>query len=79
MALRHTANAAGDWYVDDPCIDCAATRTVAPGLIVRKGSQSDYARPPATAAEQEMVQRAAVVCPTASVRTGSRQRIPPNL
>ena len=37
---RHRRNAPGRWYVDTRCIDCTASRTVAPGLIVARGGQS---------------------------------------
>jgi hypothetical protein len=33
---RNPASAKGDWYIDDRCIDCAASREVAPGLIVER-------------------------------------------
>jgi glyoxylase-like metal-dependent hydrolase (beta-lactamase superfamily II) len=76
---RHPANAAGDWYVDTACIDCGASRDVAPGLIVEADGQSVFARQPASAGEDEAAWRAALVCPTASVRTLSRRKAPPDL
>lgn len=65
---RHPANAAGEWYVDTQCIDCGASRNVAPGLIVRRAGQSVFARQPSSKAEIETAWRAVLVCPTASVR-----------
>ncbi len=32
---RNPDSAPGNWYVDRQCIDCGASRTVAPGLVVR--------------------------------------------
>lgn len=75
----HPDNAPGDWYVDTSCIDCGASCTVAPGLIVRSGGQSVFARQPATDDEIEAAWRAAIVCPTASVRTRSRRKGPRGL
>jgi len=71
MTERHALNAPGEWYVDTHCIDCSAARMVAPGLIVRRGGQSVFARQPETAEERMMAWRARLLCPTASVRTGS--------
>ena len=67
MRHRHDRNAPGLWHVDTACIDCGAARTVAPGLIVRGGGQSVFARQPATAEELAMASRARLLCPTASV------------
>jgi glyoxylase-like metal-dependent hydrolase (beta-lactamase superfamily II) len=71
MGERHDLNAPGEWYVDTRCIDCTASRTVAPGLIVQRGGQSVFARQPETAEELMMAWRARLLCPTASVRTES--------
>lgn len=76
MARRHPDNAPGDWYVDDACIDCMAARHVAPGLIVRRGGQSVFARQPVTPEELMMAWRAHLLCPTASVRSTSHQEPP---
>ena len=76
MAKRHPENAPGDWYVDTACIDCAAARNVAPGLIVRKGGQSVFARQPQTEAELKAAWRARLLCPTASARTEKPAKAP---
>src|SRR5262249_47679348 len=75
-AQTHPQNAPGDWYVDTRCIDCGAARTAAPGLIVERGGQSVFARPPQTADERMMAWRARLLCPTASVRSESHARVP---
>lgn len=66
---RHPDNAPGEWYVDTRCINCTASRTVAPGLIVERDGQSVFARQPATEGERLLAWRARLLCPTASVRT----------
>jgi glyoxylase-like metal-dependent hydrolase (beta-lactamase superfamily II) len=74
--MRNPHSAPGDWYVDTACIDCGASRHVAPGLIVEREEKSVFARQPGTPAEEIAAWRAALVCPTASVRTESKQRRP---
>ena len=76
MPERHAANATGPWYIDTRCIDCSASRTVAPGLIVERGGQSVFARQPETPEEQTMAWRARLLCPTASVRSESHAEAP---
>jgi glyoxylase-like metal-dependent hydrolase (beta-lactamase superfamily II) len=73
---RHPAGAPGDWFVDTRCIDCDASRQMAPGLIVRNPGDgvSVFARQPATPEEVEMAWRAAAVCPTRSVGHVSLRR-----
>ena len=68
MPRRNPDSASGDWYIDTACINCAAARHVAPGLIVENGDKSVFARQPANAEEEIMAWRAMLVCPTASVR-----------
>lgn len=79
MTERHPANAPGNWYVDTRCIDCSAACTVAPHLIVRKGGQSVFARQPQTYEDLAMAWRARLLCPTASVRTETREKPPDDL
>lgn len=74
--IRNPHSAPGDWYVDTACIDCGASRHVAPGLIVEREEKSVFARQPATPAEEMAAWRAALVCPTASVRTETKRRRP---
>ncbi len=76
MSKRHPDNASGDWYVDTACIDCAAARNVAPGLIVRRAGQSIFARQPETEDEVKAAWRARLLCPTASVRTETPAKAP---
>jgi glyoxylase-like metal-dependent hydrolase (beta-lactamase superfamily II) len=64
---RNPASAPGDWYIDTECIDCAASRIVAPGLIVRRGDLSVFGRQPEGEEDERAAWRAVLVCPTASV------------
>jgi glyoxylase-like metal-dependent hydrolase (beta-lactamase superfamily II) len=79
MAKRHELNAPGDWFVDTSCIDCAAAREVAPGLIIARDEQSVFARQPHTDEELRMAWRARLLCPTASIHTASKQVVPNDL
>ncbi|OGA73953.1 MAG: MBL fold metallo-hydrolase [Betaproteobacteria bacterium RIFCSPLOWO2_12_FULL_65_14] len=76
---RNPASCAGDWYIDTHCIDCAASREVAPELIVRRGGKSVFARQPANEEEHRAAWRALLVCPTASVGTESHRSAPAGL
>ncbi len=64
-------NTAGDFYVDDTCIDCDTCRWLAPATFLRAGEFSAVGRQPATSTERELALQAAVACPTASIGTHS--------
>jgi glyoxylase-like metal-dependent hydrolase (beta-lactamase superfamily II) len=74
--IRNPDSAPGDWYIDTACIDCGAARHVAPNLIVARKGKSVFTRQPATAEEQRAAWRAVLVCPTASVRSETKQPRP---
>jgi glyoxylase-like metal-dependent hydrolase (beta-lactamase superfamily II) len=76
---RNPESAEGDWFVDKRCIDCGASRHVAPGLIVSRGEYSVFARQPSTPEEVHQAWLAAELCPTRSVRTESHLRPPPRV
>jgi len=76
MPRRNPDSVPGDWYIDTACINCAASRHVAPGLIVERGDKSVFARQPANEEEEMMAWRARLVCPTASVRTEAKRQRP---
>jgi glyoxylase-like metal-dependent hydrolase (beta-lactamase superfamily II) len=76
---RNPASAPGDWYIDNRCIDCAASREVAPELIVRRHGKSVFVRQPASEEEEVAAWRAVLVCPTASVGTETHRVQPPDL
>jgi glyoxylase-like metal-dependent hydrolase (beta-lactamase superfamily II)/ferredoxin len=74
--IRNPDSAAGDWYIDTACIDCGAARHVAPDLIIERNGKSVFARQPTTPEERLAAWRAVLVCPTASVRSQSKQPRP---
>ncbi len=76
---RNPASAKGDWSIDDRCIDCAASREVAPGLIVERGGRSVFARQPVTEHDARAAWRAVLLCPTASIGKAGRREQPPDL
>ena len=63
---------AGDFYVDDTCIDCDACRQIAPAVFRDHGDQSSVYRQPATDAEVLAALKAVVACPTASIGTARK-------
>lgn len=69
---RLATNAAGDFYVDDTCIDCGACRWIAPeSFDARDGQSRVYAQPQ----DPEEVRRAllaVIACPTGSIGTVER-------
>jgi glyoxylase-like metal-dependent hydrolase (beta-lactamase superfamily II) len=73
---RNPDSAPGDWFVDAACIDCGASRHVAADLIVERHGKSVFARQPSTPDETLAAWRAVLVCPTASVRSETRQPRP---
>lgn len=79
--LRNPANADGDWFVDERCIDCGTCRELAPHLFRANGGSSVVLRQPAAddAAEQLDAWLAAQACPTTSIGTLSRQPRPGRL
>jgi glyoxylase-like metal-dependent hydrolase (beta-lactamase superfamily II) len=73
---RNPDSAPGDWYIDTACIDCGAACHVAPGLIVERNGKSVFARQPQTPEDRLAAWRAVLVCPTASVRSETKQPRP---
>lgn len=73
---RNPDSAPGDWYIDTACIDCGASRHIAPDLIVARHGKSVFARQPTTPDERLATWRAVLVCPTASVRSETKQPRP---
>lgn len=75
---RHPENADGEWFVDDRCIGCGASSSIAPGLIdlTSSGTQFAFVRQPANDSEAHLAELAAEVCPTRSIGTESGRRWP---
>ncbi len=76
--LAHPANVAGDWFVDERCIDCGTCRDVAPALFGDTVDQSVVVRQPGPD-EDVAAWLAAQACPTQSIGTRSRLRRPGRL
>ncbi|MDA1315787.1 MAG: MBL fold metallo-hydrolase [Acidobacteria bacterium] len=68
---RLDENAAGEFYVDQSCIDCDTCRFVAPEVFARdeRIEQSFVSRQPSSEAESERALMALVACPTSSIGT----------
>lgn len=80
LSDRHPLNVAGEWYVDDRCIDCDVARHHAPDLVVALADgQSVVARQPTTPDEELLMWRAALACPTRSIGTSPRRLDPPGV
>ena len=72
---RNPLNVDGQWSIDSRCIGCDAARNWAPGLIAGdEDGKSFVARQPATVEEDEAVWRAAIACPTQSIRSRDSKR-----
>jgi glyoxylase-like metal-dependent hydrolase (beta-lactamase superfamily II)/ferredoxin len=68
-ARRLVQNVAGDFFVDDTCIDCDACRQIAPETFREYGEQSVVSRQPQTEPEVHRALQALVACPTGSIGT----------
>lgn len=79
LQRRNPLSAPGEWYIDTECIDCGASRHVAPDLIVHRDDKSVFARQPASDEEERSAWRAVLVCPTASVGTMTHRAQPEGL
>jgi ferredoxin len=66
---RLPQNIAGDFFVDDSCIDCDTCRQIAPTHFRDHGDQSSVYQQPETAAEISQALKALVSCPTSSIGT----------
>jgi glyoxylase-like metal-dependent hydrolase (beta-lactamase superfamily II)/ferredoxin len=73
MASRTRAfadNAAGDWFVDQACIDCDTCRQLAPATFADAGGHARVACQPVDAAATADAARAALSCPTGAIGSG---------
>jgi glyoxylase-like metal-dependent hydrolase (beta-lactamase superfamily II)/ferredoxin len=67
--LRLAENVAGDFFVDNTCIDCDLCRQIAPDTFSSFGDQSIVYRQPQTPGQLFAALKALVTCPTASIGT----------
>ncbi len=69
VELRLAGNVAGNFYVDNTCIDCDLCRQIAPEVFTQAGDQSAVYRQPQMPADEMAALKALVTCPTASIGT----------
>src|SRR5688572_5269542 len=62
-------NAAGNFFVDDTCIDCDLCRQIAPSVFKERADHSFVAHQPESPSEAHRAAMALVACPTASIGT----------
>jgi glyoxylase-like metal-dependent hydrolase (beta-lactamase superfamily II)/ferredoxin len=74
LARRRSQNEAGDFYVDDTCIDCDTCRWMAPEVFHRAGEQSAVHHQPQDEKERLRAMQALLACPTASIGTVEKPR-----
>jgi glyoxylase-like metal-dependent hydrolase (beta-lactamase superfamily II)/ferredoxin len=67
IELKHPENVAGDFFVDNTCIDCDLCRQIAPETFSDIGDQSVVHRQPRTPEQEFAALKALVTCPTASI------------
>ncbi len=67
LSRRLPQNVAGEFYVDDSCIDCDTCRQIAPAIFRDHGGQSSVFHQPANPGEIHRALMALVCCPTASI------------
>ncbi|MGZ4836510.1 MAG: MBL fold metallo-hydrolase [Terriglobales bacterium] len=70
---RLTGNVAGDFYVDESCIDCDACRQIAPAVFREDGEHSVVFHQPSDPGQLHRALMALVACPTASIGTVSHR------
>lgn len=62
----------GEWFIDERCIGCGSSASVAPELIIRSGSKYVFDHQPQGEAEIERAWLARELCPTRSIGTETR-------
>src|SRR5215831_7812926 len=63
----YSENVAGDFFVDDTCIDCDLCRQIAPRTFESIGDQSAVYHQPETPEDELAALKALITCPTASI------------
>lgn len=66
-SLRRSENIAGNIFVDETCIDCAACRIISPAVFQRSGPKSAVYRQPEGDEEILLTFQALYSCPTSSI------------
>lgn len=69
------SNVAGDFFVDDTCIDCGACRWIAPQSFDAQGGYARVFRQPVGDQQRRVALQALVSCPTGSIGTRDEHRL----
>ncbi len=77
QSRRLEINVAGDFFVDDSCIDCGTCRWMAPSVFDGLGDYSRVHSQPATEAATHAALQALTACPTASIGTETKHAMKP--
>ena len=72
ISSRLSQNVAGEFFVDDSCIDCDTCRQIAPATFHDHGGQSSVYEQPQDESRTQRALMALVACPTASIGTALR-------
>jgi ferredoxin len=65
-------NVAGNFFVDDTCIDCDLCRQIAPSVFKEDSDHSIVYQQPETSADTHRAAMALVACPTGSIGTHNK-------
>src|SRR5262249_41183433 len=68
----YSENVAGNFFVDDTCIDCDLCRQIAPSVFIESSDHSIVHHQPETQAESHRAAMALVACPTGSIGTRAK-------
>jgi glyoxylase-like metal-dependent hydrolase (beta-lactamase superfamily II)/ferredoxin len=75
----YTQNIAGDFFVDDTCIDCDLCRQIEPSVFREQSGHSVVYDQPKSAAAIQNAAMALVTCPTGSIGTRQKHDLGPAL
>src|SRR5258706_12882424 len=75
LTRRLAANTAGDFYVDETCIDCATCREMVPEVFEQGDGFSFVKRQPGDAAEEKRSLMALVACPSGSIGAAGKHDV----
>jgi glyoxylase-like metal-dependent hydrolase (beta-lactamase superfamily II)/ferredoxin len=75
LSRRLSANAAGDFYVDETCIDCATCREMVPAVFEAGDGFSFVKTQPADAGDEKRALMALVACPTGSIGAAGKHDV----
>ena len=69
---RNPEGVDGEWFIDERCIGCGSSASVAPELIIRSGAKYVFQRQPDGEDELDRAWLARELCPTRSIGTETR-------